>query len=246
MRGRIIGRAESAGQSLFVPARCGPIGWAPLPYPPFVIVVVGNPMLRASELGGDPSGPAALAAVAAARAGAEVQLVGKTGDDPPGDALLLALGRAGVGHVAMLRDAAHPTPVVTRRQDDHDSPGTLDPDDDVASIEPADAAARPALDGADVQLALRYLPDYRVVVVAEPQPDDIVAVIADAAAYAGATLLIVVARGWRGNVPPGSLVVETDGDPESRLGELLGTAAVRVDAGMPADQALHEVIGQHA
>ena len=212
-----------------------------------MIVVVGNPLVRAAELGGGPAGAAALAALAAARAGSRVELVGKAGDDAPGDQLLLALARAGVGHVALLRDAAHPTPVVRRGERPGAAMATTELDDDAPSIEPADAAARPGLDAADVQLALRYLPDHRVVLVAEPQPDEILAVVADAAAYAGATLLVAVAPGWRGAAPDAALVVEADtSDPESQLPELLGAVAARVDQGQAAADALREVMAHHA
>lgn len=211
----------------------------------FVIVVVGNPVVRAPELGGGPAGPAVLAALAAAGAGSRVELVGKAGDDARGDDLLLALGRGGVGHVAVLRDAAHPTPVLTRHASSDRRSPALEPDDDVVSIEPSDPSARPGLDAADVQLALRYLPDYRVLLVAEPQSDEIVSVIADAAAYAGATLVVTVDRGWQGTTPDGALVVEADTtDPESRLAELLGAVAWRIEHGATPDHALREVMAQ--
>jgi hypothetical protein len=225
----------------------GPIGSRALPYAPLVIVVIGNPVLRAAELGGGPTGPAALAALAAARTGAQVELVGKTGDDARGDALLLALAAGGVGHVALLRDAAHQTPLLSMSAPTDGTAPTLDSDDEVRSIEPSDPAARPGLDADDVQLALRYLSDYRVVLVAEPQPDDIVAVVADAAAYAGAALLVAVGPGWTGEAPDGALVVEADtADPDSRLAELLGAVAARVDHGTAADQALREVLAQQS
>jgi hypothetical protein len=149
--------------------------------------------------------------------------------------------------VALLRDAAHPTPLLTREGPSDGSASAMGSDDDVASIEPSDPAARPGLDAADVQLALRYLPDYRVVLLAEPQPDEIVSVVADAVAYAGATLLVAVGPGWRGTAPDGALVVEADtSDPESRLAELLGTVAARVEQGATADEAMQEVLAQQS
>ena len=44
--------------------------------------------------------------MAAAAPRAAVEIVGRVGDDPDGDALMIALARAGVGHVAVLRDPA--------------------------------------------------------------------------------------------------------------------------------------------
>src|SRR4051812_42332685 len=76
-----------------------------------MVVVVGVPVWRAGEARG-PDGMAARIAIAAATAGAAVELVGRVGDDPTGDALVLALSRAGVGHVAVLRDSGRETPVV--------------------------------------------------------------------------------------------------------------------------------------
>jgi hypothetical protein len=132
---------------------------------------------------------------------------------------------------------------VTRGAPSGGAAAAMESDDDLASIEPADAAARPGLDAADVQLALRYLPDHRVVLVAEPQPDEILAVVADAAAYAGATLLVAVASGWRGTPPDAAVVVEGDTTgAESQLPELLGAVAARVDQGQGAADALRELI----
>ena len=103
--------------------------------------------------------------LAAAGAGATVELIAKLGDDPAGDALLIALARAGVGHVAVLRDPVHPTaqrPVVEEvvvdpiEGGEAPAPWTVDP------------ALAPALDVDDVGLALRYLTEFRVVVAIHP------------------------------------------------------------------------------
>ena len=78
-----------------------------------MIVVIGLPSFRPPAEGraAAASGLAAGVARAAVAAGATVQLIGKVGDDPSGDALVLALARDGIGHVALLRDAVHPTPI---------------------------------------------------------------------------------------------------------------------------------------
>ena len=78
-----------------------------------MIVVVGTLAYRPAA-GGAPDGPAGRAAAiarAAVAAGAEVQVVGRIGGDAAGDALVVALGREGIGHTALLRDAVHPTPL---------------------------------------------------------------------------------------------------------------------------------------
>ena len=82
-----------------------------------VIVVVGTPAWRAAEPAG-PDGRACRVALAAAERGAAVELIGRAGDDPAGDAMLLALARAHVGHVALLRDPARPTPILAAATDD--------------------------------------------------------------------------------------------------------------------------------
>ncbi len=76
-----------------------------------MIVIVGNPAWRAADPA-VPAGRACEVAVAAAARGRRVELLGRAGDDAAGDALLLALAQAGVGHVAVLRDPARPTPIV--------------------------------------------------------------------------------------------------------------------------------------
>jgi hypothetical protein len=208
-----------------------------------VIVVVGNPIARAPDAGGGLAGVPALAAATAARAGATVQLVGKAGEDRAGDDLMLALATARVGHVALLRDPAHATPIVA----------ALDQDDELADtpqnappVTPADPAERPSLDAADVELALRYLPDYTTVVVAEPQPESVVTIVVDAAAFAGATLLLVVDGAADGSAPPASAVVfEAPGsDPDGAFATMLGELAAAIDRGIPVEAAFREVEGR--
>ena len=41
-----------------------------------------------------------------------MEIVARAGDDATGDALMIALSRAGIGHVAVLRDPSHPTPIL--------------------------------------------------------------------------------------------------------------------------------------
>ncbi len=207
-----------------------------------MIVVVGNPIARAPDAGGGLAGVPAQTAAAAARAGATVQLVGKAGEDRAGDDLMLALARAGVGHVALLRDPAHATPIVAPVDQD-DETGDTPPE--APSIIPTELADRPSLDAADVELALRYLPDYTTVVVAEPQPDAVVTIVFDAAAFSGAALLLVVDRA-AGYAPPASAVVfEAPGsDPDGAFATMLGELAAAIDRGTPVEAAFREVEGR--
>ncbi|MHB8892687.1 MAG: PfkB family carbohydrate kinase [Candidatus Limnocylindrales bacterium] len=162
-----------------------------------MIVVVGIPAWRAV----DPSGPAGRAcgvAIEAARRGARVELVGRTGDDPHGDALLLALTRAGVGHAAVLRDPVRPTPVLDPPPVD-DAESVTGPTGGVAA-----RADGPRLEPADVALGLSYLGGFVVLVVTDEVPATVLPAAAEAAAFAGAQLVVVVPSGH----------VPTDGLPD--------------------------------
>jgi hypothetical protein len=201
-----------------------------------VIVVIGPTHLRGTGSAGAPDGVAGRIAVAAAQGGSAVELIDKIGDDPVGDALLVALARARVGHVAVLRDAVHPT-AHRAGEDDEPADVPLDPAaDPVASATPwiVGPAEAPVLDAADVGLALRYLTEYRVI-VAVHAPDAIVAEATAAADWAGAHLILVAAPGREitTGVPLGALVVEgeDDGEDASGLGGRLGQYAAAVDQG---------------
>jgi ribokinase len=204
-----------------------------------MIVVIGNPVARTAELGGGVEGVAARTALAVARAGVDVQLVGKIGEDPAGDAVLMALAAGGVGHVAMLRDPTRPTPVAVPGQQPA-SAAMLDGDDEPAlAVIPADPREHPALEPADVELALRYLPDQRVIVVAEPQPEAVVAVVAEAAQYGGAQLVVVASPGspHAGD----AIVVEPPAESGGMFASLLGELAVLLERGSTPDEALRRL-----
>ena len=82
-------------------------------------MVLGRPRVYRPEPDGElaPGGLAVELALASARAGAEVELVGAVGDDPEGDRIVVELGRAGVGHAALMRDPATRTPLVGQPRD---------------------------------------------------------------------------------------------------------------------------------
>ena len=65
-----------------------------------MIVVIGRPALDES---GEFDRLTGRVAAAAARNGSRVEIVGSATDDHGGDATIVALGRAGVGHAALLR-----------------------------------------------------------------------------------------------------------------------------------------------
>lgn len=224
-----------------MPPGTGPT--APNRYALPVIVVVGNPWVVVRDGVRRPGGATAIAALTAARGGVRVEIVGKVGDDDAGDALVLALAQAGVGHVALLRDPARATPIVVEAEfaDAFDA----EEEDDGASLAPAAPGLAPALDAADVDLGLRYLTSFRAVVVPEPAPAAVSAIAAEAARYAEAELIVVVAQGDEAalgrDVPAGAVVLAVPGPTDDAFAELLGDVAAEVDAGANASDALERV-----
>jgi hypothetical protein len=179
-----------------------------------VIVVVGRPGLDEKD---QLDRPAALIALAARAAGADVDVVGAIGDDADGDRVALGLGKAGIGHAALLRDPAASTPRFG-----------------------AAAGALPRLDGQDVALGLAYLADYRVLVVAEPVEPSAVAAARDAAAFQGASLIVVVtaASGEApADLPKTATVLEMPEEDEGAFSELVGRYAAALERGEEATAA---------
>lgn len=141
-----------------------------------MIVVLGRPRVYRPEPDGQlaPGGLAVELALAAARKGAEVELVGAVGDDPEGDRIVIELGRAGVGHAALMRDPATRTPLVGQ---------------------PRDARPLPRLDAADVELGLRYQHECRVLVVGAELAPDALAAAQEAAEFHAAAVVMVASVG---------------------------------------------------
>ena len=220
-------------------------------------MVVGCPSYRPPE-GAAPDGVGGMAAgvaTAVAAAGGGVQLIGRIGDDAAGDALVLALGRAGVGHAAMLRDPGRPTPLLAAAAEaaevaEDDLLADLDAGaalaDAVLGAEGASSAPapaelllperpeeRPRLEAADIELALRYLPEVRVIVLAEPIDEASARVVADEAAGAGAQVIVIVAPGTSApDALAGATVLEAPpGDPDGAFARLVAAFAVALDAG---------------
>jgi hypothetical protein len=206
-----------------------------------VIVVIGSTYLRGDGPDAVPDGLTGRLALDAATAGASVELVAKIGDDPAGDALLLALARAGVGHVAVLRDPVHRTAWRPARADDAVDLIDLDEAPTPWTVEPDQG---PELDIDDVGLALRYLTEFRVVVAIHPTPG-IVGEVAAAAAWGNAHLVIVTRPGDAApeGIPLGSLVVEAMGDAveDPSIGSRLGVYAAAVDGGTTPGDAYAEL-----
>lgn len=203
-----------------------------------MIAVVGLPAYAEVEGEGTAAGLAVEVAAAAVAAGRHVELVGKLGDDGAGDAVVVALGRRGVGHAALLRDAARPTPVLTRDE----TTGEDGDETSVVVLLPEDPVERPSLEAADVELALRYLSDVRVVAIVGPLVEDAVAAAAREAGYAGAPVVAVTAGGALTGVPETATILEAPADDDGSFGRLVGRYVAGLDAGAAPAEAFRQAV----
>ncbi len=170
-----------------------------------MILVVGRPGL---DEAGDLARLCGRVALAAVEAGTEVELVGSVGDDDAGDKVVIALGRAGIGHAAVLRDPAGVTP----REHLGETP--------------------PRLDARDLELAFAYLPECRVLVLAEPLDPDALRVASAAAAYHGAAVIAIVDAGEQpSDLLPGATVLSAPQIDDGAFAALVG----RYAAGLAQD-----------
>jgi sugar/nucleoside kinase (ribokinase family) len=199
-----------------------------------VIVVIGSPLVGLTETGLRAAGLASGIARAAAAAGAEVQVVGKVGEDPGGDAVLLDLAAGNVGHVAILRDPSRPSPAIEPAPTDE--PTFDEVDGETSTADDGDSttvAAGLSLEPADIELALRYLPDYRVLVVADSLAEPSLQVALAAASWNGAALVIIVPAGSK-QTPAGddATVIEAPPtDPDDAFAGIVGAYAAAIDRG---------------
>jgi len=187
-----------------------------------------------------PTGRAAEVAIDAARRGRAVEVIARIGDDHDGDRLLVELSRLGVGHAAVLRDPAHPTPL-------HDSDDPLVAADQVSGEDlsharsgdrRARATTRSRIQAADIALALEYLGGIRVVVVDAFDPDaeaSLNAVLAGAAYHAAEVIVMTAVE----RAVPGAtvLVAALDGDG-STLATVAAAIAAAVDDGRDPSEIL--------
>jgi hypothetical protein len=191
-----------------------------------VIVVLGRPH-SAPQDGAGLGGRAARLAVRLRTAGAQVELVGSVGDDAAGDAVVACLGRAGIGHAALLRDPAGRTPV--------DDPGA----DTVLPEGPL-----PRLDAADLAMGLSYVADCRVIVAVEDLDPDAWKVVADAAAYHDASLVVLVSGEALPALPMGSrmtLLETPDDDEREAIDDLNAQYAAFLDQDVAEAEAFRRV-----
>jgi ribokinase len=199
-----------------------------------VIVVVGRPGLNAD---GEVDAACGLIAIAAARAGGRVELVGSVGDDADGDTVITELGRRGIGHAAVLRDPAGTT---ARVRESEESAATSEAEE--AST--TSTGRGPRLDAADIDLGLRYLAECQVLVVAEPLPDEALAVCGAAATYHGAQLLVIAEAGAEAptDLPEKSTLLERPAEDSGAFSQLVGRYAALLDSGRSPQDAWLEAI----
>ena len=198
-----------------------------------MIVVVGRPGLDAA---GQLARTAARIALAAAADGGRVELVGSVGDDADGELVALQLGRNGIGHAALLRDPAVPTPRAPEAVEGDDATGGEEPG-------PAAAPALPRLDAADLALGLSYLAECQVLVIAEPLASDALAAAFEAARYHGAALVVLTPSGAAPeNVPPNATVLELPEIAIEPFDRLIGLYAAHLDAGRAAADAWQDAL----
>jgi hypothetical protein len=211
-----------------------------------VIAIVGSPIGRRSAHGVRAAGLPVAIARAAVVAGGTVQLVGKLGEGSDGDAVALSLAAEGIGHVALQR-VPGPVPVAGA-EDAVDGEAALD---DLAALDGSDMPAPEVswtppggepLEAADLELALRYLPDYRVVVLAQPLEAAARAAAVDAARWSGAGLILITGSGAgdgaAASSPEEATILEAPAvDAEGAFATLVGRYAAALDAGTPAAEA---------
>jgi hypothetical protein len=218
-----------------------------------VIVLVGSPVAQRSGNGILAGGLSADIARLAAAAGASVQIVGRVGEDPAGDVVLLALAASDVGHVAVLREPGRPTPIVDPPAGHAAGPeASADPDgaalgaavlDDVDltdgdgvaedGADPGPPLAGLSVDADDLELALRYVPDYRVLVVAADLDPAAFESVAAAVAWSGADLVVLLADGPATPTLPDAATVflRPATDPDGAFAAMVAGYAVALDQG---------------
>ncbi|HEX7490349.1 MAG TPA: hypothetical protein VF337_01430 [Candidatus Limnocylindrales bacterium] len=208
-----------------------------------MIVVVGLPAYADSPDGEKCAGGLAVEVASAAKGrGATVELVGKVGNDGAGDSVVVALGRLGIGHAALMRDPLLPTPVLMMAAQDDDG-AEIEDVDRAARILPEDPAARPSLDGGDVDLALRFLPQAGVIVLADALPGGAITAASEGAAFAAARLIVLVQAGATPPMVPGdATVLEAPPDDDGSFGRLVGAFAAALDAGVEPRAAFSEAV----
>jgi hypothetical protein len=119
----------------------------------------------------------------------------------------------------------------------------VDADGPTARLLPEDPEARPVLEAADVDLALRFLSGVGVIVLADPLSEAAISAAVEASAFATARLIVLVPAGA---IPPAlpaeATVLEAPAEDDGSFGRLVGIFAGALDAGEDAAAAFGEAV----
>jgi hypothetical protein len=107
----------------------------------------------------------------------------------------------------------------------------------------------PMIEPADLELALRYLPDVRVIVLGAPDPG-LLGVAADGSSWSGAALIVLGPLGAEAVAiadAAGAIVLEPpSSDPDEAFAGLVAAFALRLDAGEGAASAWRSTLASLA
>ncbi|HET9344895.1 MAG TPA: hypothetical protein VFO05_04260, partial [Candidatus Limnocylindrales bacterium] len=94
-------------------------------------------------------------------------------------------------------------------------------------------ASGSSLDAPDLELALRYLPEYGVIVVGERLGDDALRAVSDAVRWSGAALVVVGRADDLAGLSDDATVFAPpdDGDPDGAFAAMVGAYAAGLDRG---------------
>lgn len=103
------------------------------------------------------------------------------------------------------------------------------------------------LEPADLELALRYLPEIRAIVLVDGDGDLIPTAVA-AATWSGAGLVVVSSRVDAASLSAGPAIVlePPAADPDATFAGFVAAIAARLDQGVDAAEAWRDTVGDHA
>ena len=117
---------------------------------------------------------------------------------------------------------------------------------EAVAVEHPPAVAGPRLQPADVALGLQYLTAFGVLVVADDAPPEVLPACVDGAAFAGASLVVLVREGSAPppDLPSAATVLEAPARDDGAFGALVGLYAARLDAGDDPAQAFSAALAE--
>jgi hypothetical protein len=133
----------------------------------------------------------------------------------------------------VLRDPTRATPETAEVDPDSADPAEAAPFEDLSGEpEPGGTFAAPTLEPADIELALRYLPDYRVLVIADSLLPEALQVVVAASRWSGAALILVVPSGSDPiDIPDATILEAPADDPDDAFASVVGGYAAALDRG---------------